>query len=258
MDTPLVRYAVRDSVAEIVLDRGPVNALSIALIDQLLNALRTAGSDPAVRAIIIHSAHRVFCAGLDLDIVRGKQGVEVKAFVEKLYFELNDVQYRLGKPSIAAIDGPIRAGGMTIAISCDMLIAGKGATFGYPEIDVGLIPAIHFVQLPRLVGKHRAFGPLFLGEPFDAETAFRLGLVSELVEAGGALKRARAIAQRLAEKSPVVMKLGRDAFMRAIDSDYRRSVENVAETFALVATTHDSQEGLSAFVEKRPPRYQGR
>jgi enoyl-CoA hydratase/carnithine racemase len=139
-----------------------------------------------------------------------------------------------------------------------MIIAGKQVTFGYPEIDVGLIPAIHFVQLPRLVGKHRAFGPLFLGEPFDADTAFRLGLVSELVEPGSALERARAIARRLAQKSPVIMKLGRDAFMRAIDSDFRRSVEHAAETFALIATTHDSQEGLSAFVEKREPRYQGR
>src|SRR3546814_19298132 len=85
----------------------------------------------------------VFCAGLDLDIVRGKTGVEVKGFVERLYFGLNDVQYRLGKPSISVVDGPARAGGMTIAISCDMLIAGDGSTFGYPEIDVGLIPAIH-------------------------------------------------------------------------------------------------------------------
>jgi enoyl-CoA hydratase len=258
MDETLVRYSVRDGIAEIVLDRPPVNALSLALIDQLLEALRSAGRDPAVRAAIIHSAHRVFCAGLDLDIVRGKQGVEVKAFVEKLYFELNDVQYRLGKPTIAVIDGPVRAGGMTIAISCDMIIAGKQSTFGYPEIDVGLIPAIHFVQLPRLVGKHRAFGPLFLGEPFDADTAFRFGLVSELVEPGSALERARAIAQRLAQKSPAIMKLGRDAFMRAIDSDYRRAVEHAAETFALIATTHDSQEGLSAFVEKREPQYKGR
>jgi enoyl-CoA hydratase/carnithine racemase len=258
MDETLVRYSVRDGIAEIVLDRAPVNALSLALIDQLLNALRDAGRDPAVRAAIIHSAHRVFCAGLDLDIVRGKQGVEVKAFVEKLYFELNDVQYRLGKPTIAVIDGPVRAGGMTIAISCDMIIAGKQSTFGYPEIDVGLIPAIHFVQLPRLVGKHRAFGPLFLGEPFDADTAFRYGLVSELVEPGTALERARAIAQRLAQKSPAIMKLGRDAFMRAIDSDYRRAVEHAAETFALIATTYDSQEGLSAFVEKREPQYKGR
>jgi len=258
MTSPLVRYSAQDGIAEIVLDRPPVNALSLALIDELLTALRTAGRDPAVRAIVVHSAHRVFCAGLDLDIVRGKQGVEVKAFVEKLYFELNDVQYRLGKPSIAAIDGPVRAGGMTIAISCDMIIAGKGSTFGYPEIDVGLIPAIHFVQLPRLVGKHRAFGPLFLGDPFDADTAFRLGLVSELVETGSALERARTIARRLAEKSPLIMKLGRDAYMRAIDADYRRAVEHAAETFALIATTHDSQEGLSAFVEKRKPQYQGR
>jgi enoyl-CoA hydratase len=258
MTSPLVRYTAQDGIAEIVLDRAPVNALSLALIDELLAALRSAGRDPAVRAIVVHSAHRVFCAGLDLDIVRGKQGVEVKAFVEKLYFELNDVQYRLGKPSIAAIDGPVRAGGMTIAISCDMIIAGKGSTFGYPEIDVGLIPAIHFVQLPRLVGKHRAFAPLFLGEPFDSDTAFRLGLVSELVETGSALERARVVARRLAEKSPVIMKLGRDAYMRAIDSDYRRAVEHAAETFALIATTHDSQEGLSAFVEKRNPQYQGR
>lgn len=258
MNSPLVRYTVCDAVAEIVLDRAPVNALSLALIDELLEALRTAGRDPVVRAIVVHSAHRVFCAGLDLDIVRGKQGTEIKAFLEKLYFELNDVQYRLGKPSIAAIDGPVRAGGMTIAISCDMIIAGKASTFGYPEIDVGLIPAIHFVQLPRLVGKHRAFGPLFLGEPFDAETAFRLGLVSELVETGSALERAHAIAARLAAKSPVIMKLGRDAYMRAIDTDYRRAVEHAAETFALIATTHDSQEGLSAFVEKRTPQYRGR
>ena len=93
------------------------------------------------------------------------------------------------------------------------------ATFGYPEIDVGLIPAIHFVQLPRLVGKHQAFGPLFLGDPFDAATAFRMGLLSEVVPKGTALARAREIARRLAAKSPIVMKIGRDAFMRAVDAD---------------------------------------
>ena len=206
-----------------------------------------------MRAVIIASAHKVFCAGLDLDIVRGKRGIDAKLFLERLYFALNDIQYRMGKPTIAAIDGPARAGGMTIAISCDMIIAGDAATFGYPEIDVGLIPALHFVQLPRLVGKHQAFGPLFLGDPFDAATAFRMGLVSEVVPKGTALDRARAIARRFAEKSPIVMKIGRDAFMRAFDADYRRAIENAAESFALVATTQDCQEGLNAFVEKRPP-----
>lgn len=258
MSNNIVRYDVSEAIAEITLDRAPVNALSMQLIDALLDALKKAKEDPLVRAVIIASAHKVFCAGLDIDIVRGKSGSEAKGFLERLYFELNDVQYRLGKPSIAAIDGAARAGGMTIAVSCDMIIAGQNASFGYPEIDVGLIPALHFVQLPRLVGKHQAFGPLFLGEPFDAPTAFRMGLVSEVVPKGTALERARVIARRLAEKSSVVMKIGRDAFMRAVDVDYRRSIEHAAESFALVASTEDCQEGLNAFVEKRPPIFKGR
>jgi enoyl-CoA hydratase len=258
MGAELVRYTVSDAVAEITLDRAPVNALSLPLIDALLERLAQARDDETVRAVIIASAHKVFCAGLDLDIVRGKRGIETKLFLERLYFALNDIQYRMGKPTIAAIDGAARAGGMTIAISCDMIIAGEGATFGYPEIDVGLIPALHFVQLPRLVGKHQAFGPLFLGDSFDAATAFRMGLLSEVVPKGTALDRARVIARRLAEKSPIVMKIGRDAFMRAVDADYRRAIEHAAESFALVATTQDCQEGLDAFVEKRPPKYTGR
>ena len=196
MSTDLVRYSVSGNIAEIMLDRPPVNALSMDLIDALLAALAKARDDEAVRAVIIGSAHKVFCAGLDLDIVRGKPGIETKKFLERLYFALNDTQYRMGKPTIAAVDGAVRAGGMTIAISCDMIIAGDACTFGYPEIDVGLIPAIHFVQLPRLVGKHQAFGPLFLGEPFDAATAFRMGLLSEVVPKGTALERAREIARQ--------------------------------------------------------------
>jgi enoyl-CoA hydratase/carnithine racemase len=258
MSAELVHYAVSDAIAEIMLDRAPVNALSIPLIDGLLDALGKAKDDPSVRAVVIASAHKVFCAGLDLDIVRGKRGLDAKAFLERLYFALNDVQYRMGKPTIAAVDGAARAGGMTIAVSCDMIIAGDAATFGYPEIDVGLIPALHFVQLPRLVGKHQAFGPLFLGDPFDAATAFRMGLVSEIVPKGSAVDRARSIARRFAEKSPAVMKIGRDAFMRAVDADYRRAIEHAADSFALVASTQDCQEGLDAFVEKRSPRYTGR
>ena len=258
MSEQLVRYSISENIAEIMLDRAPVNALSMPLIDALLAALQKAKDDATVRAVIIGSAHKVFCAGLDLEIVRGRPGIETKAFLERLYFALNDVQYRMGKPTIAAIDGAARAGGMTVAISCDMIIAGDGSTFGYPEIDVGLIPALHFVQLPRLVGKHQAFGPLFLGEPFDATTAFRMGLLSEVVPKGTALERARDVARRLAAKSPIVMKIGRDAFMRAVDADYRRAIENAAESFALVATTEDCQEGLNAFVEKRTPNYRGR
>ncbi len=103
MAAKLVRYTVSDAIAQITLDRAPVNALSMPLIDALLDGLEKARNDAAVRAVIVCSAHKVFCAGLDLDIVRGKRGTETKLFLERLYFALNDLQYRMGKPTIAAI-----------------------------------------------------------------------------------------------------------------------------------------------------------
>jgi enoyl-CoA hydratase len=189
-------------------------------------------------------------------VVKGVDGEGMRRFLEQLYFELNDVQYRLGKPSIAAVQGAVRAGGMTVAVSCNMIIAGEGATFGYPEINVGLIPALHFVHLPRMAGRHRAFEYLFTGDDFGAEVARELGIVNHVVPDDEVVDKAMEMARKLADKSPVVMKLGRDAYMRAIDTDYRRGIENVAETMCNVVATEDSREGLAAFMEKRSPRWQ--
>src|SRR5437763_15002558 len=131
MSAELVRYSVSGNIAEIMLDRAPVHALSMPLIDALLAALAKARDDEAVRAVVVGSAHKVFCAGLDLDIVRGRPGIETKRLLERLYFALNDTQYRMGKPTIAASDGAVLAGGVTIAISCDMIVAGDAWTFVY-------------------------------------------------------------------------------------------------------------------------------
>ena len=249
-------YRVADRVAEIRLNRPPVNALNLALVNEIIAALRQAGDDAEVRAVIIASAlDGVFCAGLDLAVVKGVDGEGMRGFLERLYFELNDVQYRLGKPSIAAVRGAARAGGMTVAVSCNMVIAGQGATFGYPEINVGLIPALHYVHLPRMAGRHRAFEHLFTGDDFGAEVALDLGIVNHVVPDGEVLDKARAFALKFAQKSPTVMKLGRDAYMRANDLDYRRGIENVAETMRNVVVTDDSREGLAAFLEKRPPKW---
>lgn len=259
MSEDIVLYDVTDSVARIRLNQAPVNALSMDLIKALIAALRRAGEDDGVRCVIISSAfEKVFCAGLDLGIVRGRTPVEMKEFLNRLYLELYDVQYRLGKPSVAAARGAVRAGGMTIALSCDMIIAGEETTFGYPEIDVGLIPALHFVHLPRIAGRYRAFDLLFTGRAFDVNEANTLGMISRIVPEAEVLAAADDVAKELASKSPLVTRLGRDAFMRANDLDYRRGIENVSETFAVVAGTDDAQEGLTAFVEKRPPEWKNR
>ena len=123
-----LRYDVSDRIAEISLARPPVNALSLALLEQLIAALRRAAADENVRAVVLTSAlPRRFSAGLDLGMMLGKSATEVRRLLDKLYVELADVQYDLGKPSIAAVGGSARGGGMTVA--------GRSATFGYPEID---------------------------------------------------------------------------------------------------------------------------
>jgi enoyl-CoA hydratase/carnithine racemase len=252
MSDDFVRYEVSNRVARITLARPPVNALGVAMIQAVVGALRQAADDESVRAVVLTSAvPKIFCAGLDLKALHGGPEEKVRAFVQALYVQLHDAQHDLGKPSIAAIAGAARGGGMTMAISCDVLLAGKSATFGYPEIDVGVIPAIHYTHLPRIVGRHRAFELLFSGRSFDSEEAYRLGLVSTVVPDAEVESAAAELAETFAAKSSAVMRLGRAAFMRQNDLDYRRSIASAAEDFCNVTMTEAAQEGLQAFVDKR-------
>jgi enoyl-CoA hydratase/carnithine racemase len=251
-----VIYDVNDRIAEIRLQRPPVNALSLAMLEELVAALRRAATDDDVRAVLLTSGvPRRFSAGLDLDILLGKPASEVRKFLDKLYVELTEVQYELGKPSIAVVSGAARGGGMTIAISCNVLLAGQSATFGYPEIDLGLIPAIHFAHLPRIVGRHRAFELLFSGRSFGAEEAAALGLVSRAVPDDKLHDEARTLARTFAAKSPATMRSARAGFMRASDLGFRTSIADAVDNFCDVAVTPDAQEGLRAFVEKRRPSW---
>lgn len=251
-----IAYEVRDLVAEITMRRAPVNAVNHALVDDILAAYRLARDDAGVRAIILTSAfERAFSAGMDLAMIRGGSGLDLRRFLEKLYFGIHDLQYRMGKPTIAALTGPARAAGVTLAVTCDVLVASETASLGYPEIDVGVIPAMHFVHLPRQIGRHKAFELLFSGKPISAAEAERIGLVNHVVPAGQVLEKAREIAAGFAAKSPVVMQLARDAYMRANDFEYRRAIENTVETICNIIATDDAQEGLAAFNEKRKPNW---
>lgn len=256
MSDPGVSYAVAGGIARITLNRPPVNALSLETIRAIVAALRRAAADHEARAVVLTSAvPRRFCAGLDLALLLGKSSEQVREVLQVLYVDLHDAQYNLGKPSIAAVGGAARGGGMTIAISCDVILAGNLATFGYPEISIGVLPAIHFAHLPRIVGRHRAFELLFSGRSFDAQEALGLGLVSKIVPDAELDASAMALAADFAAKSPAVMGLARAAFMRQNDLNYRRSVASAVEDFCNVAVSAAAQEGIRAFLEKRPPEW---
>src|SRR5262249_286401 len=190
----------------------------------------------------------------DLNLVVGKSTTKVRALLQKLYLELSEAQYHLGKPSIAAVVGAARGGGMTLAISCDVLIAGESASFGYPEIDLGLVPAIHFPHLPGIVGRYGGFELLFSGRSFDANEACSLGLVSRIVPDDKVIEEARALARVFASKSPNAVRLGRAAFMRI--NDYRGRIGEAAEIFCNIAPTDEAQEGIRAFTERRAPNWE--
>ena len=252
-----VTYAVSDRIARITLNRPPVNALTLEMIRALVAALTRAAADEAVRALILSSAAPGrFCAGLDLDLLLDADGGRIRKFLQALYLDLHDAQRALGKPSIAAVGGAARGGGMTLAISCDVIIAASSATFGYPEIDIGVLPAIHFAHLPRIVGRHRAFELLFSGRSFGAQEAFDLGLVSKVVADAELEAAGLTLARIFAAKSPAAMRLGRAAFMRQNDGDERQRIADAVEDFCQAAGSAAAREGIRAFVEKRKPNWQ--
>lgn len=249
-----LRYEVRDGIAEIYLCHAPVNALDVDVLDALIGALDEANTDPSVRAVLLASGlPGRFCAGLDMKQLLQNTPARVRELLTRLYIKLYDAQFNLTKPSISVVSGAVRGGGMTVAISSDMIVAADTATFGYPEIDVGVLPAIHYVHLPAIVGKHRAFDLLFTGRTFDAQEAHAMGLVTRVAPEAELLDQARALARSLAAKPPEVLAMGRRAFVYSNDNEYRRRVSTAVEVFCNAAATPEAREGLSAFVQKRAP-----
>lgn len=251
-----VTYDVADQVAVIALDRAPVNAIDHPMIDAIHAALRRADGDADVRAVILTSAlPGMFCGGMDLRMVDAGDAQDLREFVYKFYMETMNIQYAMRKPTITAINGPARGAGMSLGITSDVIFAADDIDLGYPEVDIGLIPAIHYVHLPRQISRHKAFELLFGGKPISAAEACALGLVNHAVPRARLLDEARAMARTFAAKSPTIMALGRQSFMRANDLDYRRNIENQIETLCNVFDSADGREGLRAFVEKRAPRW---
>ncbi len=254
-----VKVSVKDGVAVVALNRPPVNAIDHPMLDALHGAMRMADADADVGAVILTSAlPRMFCGGMDLRMVAEGDVHDFRAFVYRFYIETMDIQYAMRKPTIVAINGPARGAGMTLGITSDVILAADDVDLGYPEIDVGVLPAIHYVHLPRQISRHKAFELLFGGKPISAQEAVSFGIINQAVPRAELLDHAFSMAQVFAAKSPTILALGRQSFMRANDLDYRRNVENQIETLCNVFGTPDGQEGLRAFLEKRKPNWQKR
>ena len=256
-----VSYATRpDGVATITLDQPDTrNALSNELLDDLLAAFTAARDDDAVRAVVLASSHAtVFSAGgnlagfaADVPLIHKHQGIE-------RFPKLFELIGTLGKPTICAAGGHVLAGALGVALACDLIVAKESATFGTPEINVGVFPFMIMALIYRNVPRKKASELLLLGERIDAHEAERLGIVNKVVPDAEFDAAVDDWATRLAKKSPVLMRLGKDAMWRQQDMALMDALDFLRSSLTLAFATEDIQEGVKAFFEKREPEWTGR
>ena len=253
-------YEVSDGVATLTLNRPEQrNALSPQLLSELVNALGRVRDDDGVRAMVLRGAgDKVFCAGADLGGFAADVPLLDKHYANDLFLEFFRLMPRLGKPTLCAANGHVLAGGLGLALSCDLLIAKEGITFGTPEINIGTFPYMIMAIIYRNVPRKRVNEMLLLGERISAADAVDYGLANKVVPEAEFEAAVDQWASKLASKSPLLMKLGRDAMYRQDDMALDDALEFLRSQLTLTFSTEDILEGVSAFFEKREPEWKGR
>jgi enoyl-CoA hydratase len=256
-----ILYDVRsDGVATIALDQPDTrNALSNELLGDLIAAFESARDDERVRCVVLTSTHdKVFSAGASLDQFAADVPLVHKHFGTERFPRLFRTIMQLGKPTICAAGGHVLAGALGLALACDLIVAKEGASFGTPEINVGVFPFMIMALIYRNVPRKKANELLLLGERISAEEALAAGIVNRVVPAEEFKAAVDDWAIRLAGKSPVLMKLGKDAMYRQLDMPFEDALDLLRAQLSLALTTEDIQEGVKAFFEKREPQWTGR
>jgi enoyl-CoA hydratase len=256
-----LRYDVAHTgVATIALDRPETrNALSDEVLDDLLAAFAAARDDEHVRCVVLTSTHeKVFSSGGDLGGFAAEMPLVHKHAAIDRFPRLFRLIGELGKPTICAANGHVLAGALGLALACDLVVAREGATFGTPEINVGVFPFMIMALIYRNVPRKKANELLLLGERIDAHEAERLGIVNRVAAPAEFDEAVAQWAERLAAKSPVLMRLGKDALFRQQDMALEDALQYLRHNLTLAFATQDIQEGVKAFFEQREPRWTGR
>ena len=247
----------QDGTAIIRLNRPKaLNALNARLIDDLCQALDVFEADAKAGAVIITGSDKAFAAGADIKEMATLTSVE--AYMKNQAAALERVS-RFRKPVIAAVAGYCLGGGCELAMMCDIVLAADTAKFGQPEITLGIMPGMGGTQrLPRAIGKTKAMDLILTGRTMDAAEAERSGLVARIVKAGDLMEEALAVARKIAGYSQPIVMMAKEAVSRAFEAPLAEGLLFERRTFHAMFATDDQKEGMAAFIDKRPPRFENR
>jgi enoyl-CoA hydratase len=253
----LVLVEREEAVAVVLMNRpDALNALSAELMDALVAALQELDGDDAVRCIVIGGNERVFAAGADVGQLAAATAIEL---YENRRVERFEAIRAVRTPLVAAVSGYCLGGGCELAMLCDLIVASETAQFGQPEINLGILPGAGGTQrLTRAVGKALAMDVILTGRFLSAEEALRAGLVARIASREAWLDEAKRVARAIAAKSPISVRLAKEAVDQAFESPLTAGVEFERRAFYLARASEDATEGLTAFVEKRRPDFKGR
>ena len=261
MSYTTIRYEPDDSgVATVTLDQPETrNALSDELLGELTDALEAARADAGVRCVVLASSHeKVFSSGANLAGFAGDVPLVHKHLGTERFPRLFRLIGELGKPTIVKAGGHVLAGALGIALACDLIVAGESATFGTPEISVGAFPFMIMALIYRNVPRKKTNEMLLLGERLTAAEAREVGIVNKVVRDRDLDAAVDDWAARLATKSPLVMRLGKDAMFRQMDMAFLDALDYLRAQLTVTLSTEDVVEGVQAFFEKRAPEWHGR
>ncbi|MEJ2169094.1 MAG: enoyl-CoA hydratase-related protein [Desulfobacterales bacterium] len=256
MPEPHLLFNVADKVATLTINREDRrNAISTETIKLFFQYLDQAEKDPEVQVILITGAgKKAFCAGADLG---GESGGSMREGFE-IYARLLKRLAGFPKPVVARVNGACMAGGMGLMLACDIVIADSDAKFGTPEVNVGLWPMMIGALIFRNTLRKKAMEMVLLGERLTAAQALEMGLITRVVEPDSLDEEVNGVLQSLAQKSPIGIKLGKEAFHAMADMPFEEAVDFLSGKIAEVAATEDAREGITAFIEKRKPIFKGK